>query len=153
MKQISYIINGKYGAVPETADLPANAENIEEFADVTSLHASAAFIAYKAEQDAPSKEAQSLLVISSGFSLNGKVTPITDLLYFIQLAQAGKIIIEAGDVATQTVTIPSMTGSYEATLADVNKILAGLETVRSNSIKVELGELTFDTVEMPLVLV
>ena len=91
-------------------------------------------------------------VIQAGFSLRGKVTPVTDMLYFIQLAQAGKQIVMAGDVTTQTVTIPSASGSYEATLDDLNAILAGLETIRSQSIKVEFDEVAFEDITMPLVL-
>jgi len=91
-------------------------------------------------------------VIAAGFTLNSKVTPINDLLYFIQLAQAGKVIIEAGDVSTTTVTIQSTSGSYEADLTAVNKILAGLEAVRSKSIKVEMGEVIISGDILPLVI-
>ena len=149
MKQFAFTLNGKFSAVPEGSDIPDNAENIEEFDTVEALHASPAFIAYKAEQDAPDKAAQAAQVIAAGFSLNGKVTPVTDYLYFIQLAQAGKLILESSDITTATVTIPSLSGTYEATLADVNKILAGLETIRSKSLKVESGELVITEI-LPL---
>ncbi len=93
---------------------------------------------------------QAAQIIAQGFSLNGKVTPITDLAYFIQLAEAGKRIIADPEVSTVTATIASMSGSYEATKEDLNKILAGFETIRSNAVKVELGELNFDDVQAPL---
>ena len=107
--------------------------------------------AAKAEAEAKAlRESQATEVIKAGFSLNGKVTPIADIYQVIQLAEAGKRIISAADVATTTATIGSMSGTYEATLGDLNKILAGLETIRSNSIKVELGELIFEDVQAPL---
>jgi len=50
MKQISYTINGLYRAIPETAQLPQDAENVQVFDTLEDLQASQDYIDYIASQ-------------------------------------------------------------------------------------------------------
>ena len=50
MKQISYTLNGLYRAIPETAQLPVDAENVQVFDDLAGLQASQDYIDYIASQ-------------------------------------------------------------------------------------------------------
>lgn len=53
MKQTSYTLNGEYRAIPEKSQVPANAENVVEHADLEALQASPDYIAYIASQIPP----------------------------------------------------------------------------------------------------
>lgn len=86
-----------------------------------------------------SKRSKSDLILHNGFTIRNKTTKIKNFMEFVQVIELGKRLLMSDDVQTSSITIPCEEGTYEADINDINLILSALESVRSNSIKADLG--------------